>query len=258
MDAHEVAQERRDVLAALAERGHIDVNHVQAVEQIVTKRLAGDCVHETPVRDGHQPHIRRHQLSRSDSPQFPGLRVAQQPPLQPPAQVPKIMQHDGATVGGFETSTADVGLPVDVVRHVPEELGLQPGVRQADTVHRDERPGVARAAVVDRACDETAANAALTRNQHRDVGFRRDVDLPLDPSHHRAVPDDHQGSVHFRQGQRGSGGSGHDRGIVSRINPAVTPVIPAKRLGNSLSAGGFRAELRNEPAQPWNGCPAFP
>lgn len=58
-----------------------------------------------------------------------------------------------------------------------EELTLEQSIRHGTAIHLDQRPALARAAVMDRTGHELLARAALTGDQHRGIGRRDQLDL---------------------------------------------------------------------------------
>ena len=55
--AHEMAGQQQDVVAALAQRGQVDAEHGQAIEEVVTEPAVGDRALEVTVGGGDQPHV---------------------------------------------------------------------------------------------------------------------------------------------------------------------------------------------------------
>src|SRR5262245_63513149 len=61
----EVPHEQRDVLAALAQRGHLDRDHVQAVEEVLAEAPLADRELEVLVGGGDDAHVDRDGLRRA-------------------------------------------------------------------------------------------------------------------------------------------------------------------------------------------------
>ena len=63
--AQEMVDEERNVLAALAQRRHREMNHVDPVEQVLPELPLRDQLLEVPVRRGHHPDVGGHRATRS-------------------------------------------------------------------------------------------------------------------------------------------------------------------------------------------------
>ena len=51
------AREHLQILAPLTQRRHLDVNHVEPIEQIFAKSSPLDCVFEIRIRQSEQPRV---------------------------------------------------------------------------------------------------------------------------------------------------------------------------------------------------------
>ena len=70
MDRRETPEEmlgkREDVPGALAQRGHIDRQHIQAEEEVLAETAGGAFLREVPVRRRDDPHINSHRFPAAD------------------------------------------------------------------------------------------------------------------------------------------------------------------------------------------------
>src|ERR671919_776879 len=80
--------------------------------------------------------------------------------------------------------------PYDLVLQHAEQLGLEEGLRNSSTVHRDEGCVAAPAVIVDGPRDELLARATFPDEKDRCVGIRDRADLVKDALQGGGAPDD--------------------------------------------------------------------
>ena len=81
-DVEVVAQQLGDVLAAVAQRRHLDADHVQAVEQVLAEQPFLDARLEVLVRGGDDAHVHLHRQLPAHAIELALRQHAQQPRLQ--------------------------------------------------------------------------------------------------------------------------------------------------------------------------------
>ena len=64
--AEEVVEEHRHVFAAIAQRRHLDVDHVDSEIQVLTQRARGDGRFRRPIRRRDEADVERHLRVRAD------------------------------------------------------------------------------------------------------------------------------------------------------------------------------------------------
>ncbi len=181
----EEIDQRRDVLAALAQRRHRQVNDVQAVEQILAERPFRDHVAQVAVGRGDDADVdAAHRSIGADLLQLAGLHEPQQQALHAERHLADFVEEDAAAVGHFELALLVAIGAREASLDVPEQLGLEERFRQAGAVDRHHRAICARAALMDGVRHELLADAAFPGDE--DLGVR-----PRDPVDFLRQLDDH-------------------------------------------------------------------
>jgi len=130
MLAQKVPGQRRDVVAAIAQRRQMDLDRIQPKQQILPESTAADFVDEVRVARGQDAHVHVTRARRSDALEISGLEHAQELRLKIERHVRDLVEEQCPTVGELEPSDA-VALrvgerPLDVA----EELALEDAIRQ--------------------------------------------------------------------------------------------------------------------------------
>ena len=183
----EVLEQVRDILAPVSERQHVQVDHVEPVEQILPERPRRDVRREVAVRRGEHANVDAGvRAVGADALQLAGFEESKQRRLHAQAHLADLVEEHGAVVGRLE----DAGLvPIgagEAAPDVPEQLGLEQRVGDARTVERDQACQPARASLMDQCGDDLLADAGLSGDEHLCIRTGREVDLVVDRSHHAA------------------------------------------------------------------------
>ena len=123
----EVIQQHADVFAALAQRRHLDVNDVEAIVEILAKRLVGDVIDQPAVRCRDAPERRAGGTTTigADTLNLAGFEEAQEQRLHSQAHLANFVHEDRAAIGAFE-SAALVAMGVgEAAFDMAEKLGLE-------------------------------------------------------------------------------------------------------------------------------------
>jgi hypothetical protein len=186
----EGVDQERDVLAALAQRRHRQVDDVQAIEQILAERAFGNHVAKVPVGGGDDADIdASHRAIRADLLDFAGLHEAQQQPLHAQRHFRDFVEEHRAAIGDLELALLVAICAGEAAFDVAEQLRFEQCLGQTRAVHRHHRatdPGAAR---VDGVSHQFLANAALASDQHFRIGFRHAVDFLCQLEDDTAGPD---------------------------------------------------------------------
>ena len=143
-----MVDEHRNVLAALAQRRHDDVNDVEAVEQVLAERALRDHVAQVAV--GRRDHADVDDAAAAvgaDLLQLAGLEEAQQQALHAQRHLADFVEEDRAHVGGFELARLVAIGAGEAALDVAEQLGLEQRFGQAGAVDRREHVAGARGRV---------------------------------------------------------------------------------------------------------------
>ena len=186
---HEVLQQQRDVLRPLAQGRQVHVHHVQPVVQVLAKLARLDHLLQRTV--GRRDHAQFHavQLGASDASELLLLKQAQQLDLRLWIQLADLVQEEGPAVRGLDQSLATPRGSGEGSALVAEELALHQVRRNRRAVHGHEGAPASGAGAVQRLSHDLFARAALSRDQHAQVGRP-------DPTNQLAKPLDGRALTH--------------------------------------------------------------
>ena len=136
--------QRRYVLAPLADRRNVNRDDVQPIVQILAELAARDLVLERLVRGGDHPNIHRDRLGAADPGDDVVLQHAQNLCLRVQAHVADLVEKQRSLVRLLELPGAVGNRSREGSLHVPEELALDQLTRDRGAIHLDERLGGAR------------------------------------------------------------------------------------------------------------------
>ena len=200
---HEVPDEERDVLAALAQRRDLDREHLEAVVEVGAQAPLGDGGLEVAVGGGDDAHVRLDRVRRAEALERPFLEDAQEPPLDVAREVADLVEEDRAAARDLEAPEPPLERAGEGAALVAEELALDERAGQRRAVDGDERAFRAGAAPVDRARDELLARAGLARQEDGGAG-RGDLLDEVEDALQRGTPaDDLVEALARRPGPRG-------------------------------------------------------
>ena len=162
---HQVGQ----VVGALAQRGHLDGEHIQAVEQVLAEVTVGDPRFQVAVGGGDHAHIAADGLVAADAFEAALLQHAQQLDLHRQAHVADLVQQQGAAFGHLEAALARAQRTGERALFMAEQLAFQQVGRDGAAVDGHERSVAARRLVVDGARHHFLAGAGFAQHQHGGV-----------------------------------------------------------------------------------------
>jgi len=176
--------EPRDLVPALAQGGHDDLDDLEPVVQILPEIAGEHHLLEIPVGGGQHAHVHRLPLVAAQTGELAVLQHVEQLGLQGRLQLRDFVQEDRAAVGLFELADPRGRRAGERTLLVAEQLALQQLGGQRGAVDADHRVRVPRRALVDRARHQFLPDAAVAADQHGDVA----VGHLLDHGGHRAHP----------------------------------------------------------------------
>ena len=142
----EVHGQQRDVLGAVAERGQVDPDHVQAVEQVGAEPALLDLLLQDLVAGRDDPDLDLDRLGAAHALELPGLEDAQQLGLEGGRDVAGLVEQQRPAVGQLEPADlAPLGAGEGTLL-VPEQLVLEQRVVEDRAVRapRTARSGACR------------------------------------------------------------------------------------------------------------------
>ena len=137
--AQEVIGQQRNVLAPLAQRRHVERNHVQPVEQILAKIAALDLLLQILVGGRDHAHVHLHELGRAHRLEALLVERAQHLGLRPQAHVADLVQEQRAAVGLLELADLVLVRAGEAALAVAEQLALDQLLGNGRAVDLDER-----------------------------------------------------------------------------------------------------------------------
>ena len=122
----EVIEERPDVFATLPQRRDVDVNHVQPVEEVLTKQTLGDACPELPVGRADHAHVhRRGEVGRPDLLHLASLEEPEQQGLHPQRHLSDFVEQHRSLVGRLQQARLVAIGAGEAAPDVSEELGFE-------------------------------------------------------------------------------------------------------------------------------------
>ena len=162
----EVADEQRQVVAALAQRRQVDGDDVEAEVQVGPEAAILHALVEVAVGGGDDAHVDGDRLRAADARERALLEDAQQLGLRARVHLADLVEEDRAAVGALEVAELARVRVGEGAALVAEQLALEQVLGDGGAVDRHQRAAGARAVVVDRLGDDLFAGAALAGEQH--------------------------------------------------------------------------------------------
>ena len=188
----ELPAQGQNILAALTQGRQVDVDGVDAVEEVFAEAPLGHHAEQVAVRRRDQPDVDLARRVAAHADDLPALDGRQQLRLQVRREVADLVQEERSAVRDLELPGAvgpRVGEgPLDVA----EELALEECFGYGAHVDRDHQLAAAARAVVNLAGEHLLARAVLARDE--DVGIRCGdlLDDLADASHRGARAPEHR------------------------------------------------------------------
>ena len=208
--------ERQDVVPALAQRRHVQLDDLEPVVEILPEGAAGDPVGEVAVGGGHDAHVDLPALVLADAPDLPLLERPQELDLHARRDLADLVQQQRPAVGRLEQARPVLGRAGEGAARVSEELALEQRLGDGAAVDRDEGPGRARGLLVDEPRDPLLARAALAGDEDGGIDLGHAARQVHELPHRGALGDDPQRLL--------------DVGRHADQRPAVLAELPLGRL----------------------------
>ena len=131
--------QRRHVFAPLAQRRNLDVNDVQAIEQIFAEFVRRDAIDQPAIGRGDDAHVDDGRAPlRADALNLAVLQKSQQQRLHLQAHLADFVHEDRAAMRLLEPALLVAVRVGETAAHVSEELRREQRVGNAGAVDRDE------------------------------------------------------------------------------------------------------------------------
>ena len=165
----EVLGQERDLLGALAQRRHLDLDHVEAVVEILAEAPGGHGLLDVLVGGGQHAHVHLDGVAAAHAGELPVLEHVQELALERRVEIADLVEEDRAVVGGLELAHLEGMGPREGPALVAEELGFEQLARHRGAVDLDVGPRLAGRVVVDGAGHQVLAGSRLARDEDGDV-----------------------------------------------------------------------------------------
>ena len=192
----EVSNERRNVLAPLAERWHVNRHHVEPVVEIFAEPPRRDLLLHHLVRGREHTHVHLHRLRAANSCHHPVLQDAQHLRLRGETHVANLVEKQRPAVGLLELARAVGDRSGKRALDVTEQLTLDQLARDRRTVHLHKRPLRARRLRVHRARDELLTGPVFSGNQHARRRFSHERNFFRHRPDRVGIPDNLEARMH--------------------------------------------------------------
>ena len=186
---HEVSDQRRDILAAMAERRHPQRHHAQAVEQVLAEAPFRDALGQVAIGRGDHPNVDLDVPGAAHALEALVLEHAHDLALRLERHVRDLVEQEGAAVGPLEGAGPARGTGAIDTGFAAEQLELQPfRIHGRAVEHHEGSRGALRALVQD-AGDDLLAGAGRSGDEHPAAGRRDLADRLAQLIDRRRVPD---------------------------------------------------------------------
>src|SRR5256886_6390038 len=186
----ERADEERDVLAALAQRGDIDGDGVDPEEQILAQPPLTQGDLGAPVGRRDEAEIHRDGPGGAHPAHRALLEHAEELRLELRRHLRDLVEEERAPVRLLEKAGFVVGGAREAAAGMAEQLRLDEVLRQCGTVDLHPRPAAPPAPLVERVGDELLAGPALADDQHVGVCVSHGRDRLQDTLHPGGLSED--------------------------------------------------------------------
>ncbi|MNK63583.1 hypothetical protein D3C87_828030 [compost metagenome] len=170
----EMAREREDIAGTLTQRAQFQIDHVEAVIQILAEMAGIDGLLQLHVGRCQHPHIDGNAFARAQPHHFALLQHPQQLHLNRHRQIADLIEKQGAAVRFLEPSGLGAQRTGERAFFMTEQFRFHQRLGKRPAIDRDKRPMTAVAEVMNMPRYQLFAGAGLTDDQH--TGFtRRDL-----------------------------------------------------------------------------------
>ncbi len=237
--AEKMFGQRQNVLTPFAQGRQVNLEDVQAEEQIVAETAVGDAPFQVLMRRRQHAHIQSLRLIAAHRQDFVMFQDAEQFDLDRQGNVGQLIEENSAAIGQGEQAGPILGCSRKGAFDVAEQLAFdQAGIESGD-VNGQEWPIATRAVTVHSASDQLLSGAAFAGDENAGIARRHQGDALEDHLHGRTGADDL-----FRPGDR-TRGPGIGRRLVLKGTALQSTghrfqgLIEIERLGQIIEGAAF-------------------
>ena len=184
--AEEMAEQQRNFRGPLAQRRHVDREHVQSIVQILAQAARFHRLLNFHVGCRQDAHVHVDQLAAAQARILMVLQDVQELGLQVGAHFRDFVQEDRALGGQLKLPRLGTHGAGKRALLVAEQFGFEQFAGKRGAIHFDERLIAARRTHMNHARDDFLSHAALAVNEYRHIDRSNLQDLLADAHHLRA------------------------------------------------------------------------
>ena len=222
--------EQRDVADSLAQRRKLQLDRVDAVEQVATKHVLIDQLLKRTVRGGDEAEIRRQFFHAPDAANALGLEYTQELRLQRRGQIADLVQEQRPAVRKLDQADFSGGGACKGALLMSKKLRLGKRLGYSSAVQRDEWLLRATRQAMELARDQLFPGSGLPMDEDRHVGIRDPAQKLEQVGHPRILGHD----AHVRRVALGDGtealGARDDLARLGRLPYQSHEAVPVDRL----------------------------
>ena len=178
---------QRNILAPIPQRRQRNIHHLQAIKEILSEPSLCNLRWQILIRRADNPNIHSHRLRTAQPLKLFLLQHAQQLRLRLDMHIADLVQKQRPPIRKLKLALPLRSRPGKRPPLVPEQLALDQLRRQRRCIHRDKRPRLSPALLVNRPRDQLLTRTALPANQHPCIGHRHLADQIINPLHRAAA-----------------------------------------------------------------------
>src|SRR5690606_4037117 len=188
----------QDVVLALTQGREDDLDHRQAIKQILTERAIGHTFLQIGIGGGENADVDGNFLTPANALDPLVLQEAKQLHLKQERNLANFIKEKGTSLSTFDTTLA-LGMSAgEGAFLMPEEFTLDQRLRDRGAINGDEGPVPAGAAFVNRTRGHLLARPALSQDQYRGLGCGDLPDILKDRLHPLAGAEHAVEAVHLQ------------------------------------------------------------
>ena len=159
----------RNILAPISQRRKKNIHHLQAIKEIIPESPFCNLRRQILIRRADNPNIYRHRLRTAQPLKLFLLKHTQQLRLRLDMHIANLVQKQRPPIRKLKLALSPCSRPGKRASLMPEQLALDQLCRQRRRIHRNKRPRLSSALLVNRPRDQFLSRTALPANQNRSI-----------------------------------------------------------------------------------------
>src|SRR5579862_7454493 len=167
----EIFRHRNDLARTIAQRGHANLDDIEAIVEVLAKALLAHELLEVLVGRRDNTRVDLDSIGATDALEGFLLQKSEQLDLQRERQIANLVEEDRAAIRRFQPPRLIFDRAGKRAAHVPEQLALEQMLAERGACDLDEGTILARTEAMDIRREHALAGAALARQQHGRVAI---------------------------------------------------------------------------------------